>query len=96
LVDLEVTSSPTVIAERADFAVLMDSDYFPRAFGNTMVEIRSFFDRRRSDRGLVLAEIESHGLVGGKRMRDDLPGYTQRFDRASNIIVHSIHMLYCS
>jgi hypothetical protein len=74
----------------------MGCDYLPRAFGNTIVKIQSFFDRWRSDRGLILAEIESHGQVGGKRMRNGLPGYTQRFDRASNIfqfapcfIIHS-------
>lgn len=81
LIDQDVISSPR-IAERADFAVLMGCDYLPRAFGNSIAKIQSFSERWRSDRGLVLAEIESLGQVGGKRMRNGLPGNSHRFDRA--------------
>ena len=83
-VDQEMINCPT-LSERSDVAVLMGCDYLDRAYGNSIVKIKSIFNRWRDDREGILAEIELKGQVGGKRMRSGLPGFTEQFHRASSI-----------
>ena len=80
----EVIDQPT-IPELAELAVLMGCDYLDRAYGNTILKIKTFFTRWRSDRNVILSEIETKGQVGGKRMRAGIPGYRASFDHAANI-----------
>lgn len=84
----EMIDSPS-ISERADLAVLMGCDYLDRVHGNSVLKIKTCFSHWRVDREKILDEIELSGQVGGKRTRNGLQGFTQKFKNASNIFQHA-------
>ena len=80
----EVIPEPTM-SELSDFAVLLGVDYLDRAYGNSVLKVKSFFGNWRTNKGKILSSIESHSRVGVKRNRAGVPNYTLTFKRASNI-----------
>ena len=65
--------------------MLLGVDYLDRAIGNSLKKIQTFFAEWRTNKSVILSQIESNGKVGIKRPGTGLPNYSITFQHASNI-----------